>query len=171
FLRHKQLLLVLDNFEQVSAAAPEVAELRAACAGLRMLVTSRAALRVQGERLYRVPRLAVPGARTLPSLEKLLRISAVELFVQRARATQGDFVLNAANAAAVATVCTRLEGLPLAIELAAAWINVLPPAELAARLAQPLRMLTRGARDLPDRHQTLRATISWSYRLLSSETQ
>lgn len=171
FLRQKQMLLILDNFEQVLDAASEVAKLQAASAGLRILVTSRSALRVRAERLYHVSSLALPDVRRLPPLEDLARIASVSLYVQRARAMQEDFVLSGANAAAVASICVQLDGLPLAIELAAAWVNVLSSQALSAQLAEPLHLLIQGARDLPVRQQTLRDTIAWSYQLLAPETQ
>jgi predicted ATPase/transcriptional regulator with XRE-family HTH domain len=171
FLRHKHLLLVLDNFEHVAAAASQLAPLLAACAGLRLIVTSRAPLRLQGERVFAVPPLALPDLRYLPPVEALGQVPAVALFVERAQAMRADFTLTEATAAAVAGICVRLDGLPLAIELAAARVVVLPPAALLARLAQPLQVLTGGPQDLPARQQTLRATIAWSYSLLSPDEQ
>jgi predicted ATPase/transcriptional regulator with XRE-family HTH domain len=171
YLRHKHLLLVVDNFEHVAAAAPELATLLPACAGLRLLCTSRAPLRLQGERRFPVPPLSLPDLQHLPAAEALSQVPAVALFVQRAQAMQPDFALTPATAAAVAAICVRLDGLPLAIELAAARVEVLPPAALLARLAQPLQVLTGGAQDLPTRQQTLRATIAWSYNLLSPAEQ
>jgi predicted ATPase/DNA-binding XRE family transcriptional regulator len=171
FLRGKQMLLLLDNFEHVAQAAPEVAALRAACMGLRLLVTSRAALHLQGEQVFSVPPLALPDPRHLPQVAQLGQVAAVELFVRCAQATRQDFTLTAANAPAVAAICVRLDGLPLAIELAAARIVILPPAALLARLAQPLYLLAGGPRDLPARQQTLRATIAWSYDLLAPAEQ
>jgi len=165
-LRDRHLLLVLDNCEQVLAAAPEVAALRAACPGLRVLATSRMALRVRGEQVYPVPPLAIPAPDRLPPLAALEQIAAVVLFVQRATAADPAFALSPANAAAVAAICARLDGLPLAIELAAARVAALPPEALRARLARPLRLLVGGARDAPARHWTLRDTISWSNDLL-----
>ena len=171
FLRHKHLLLVVDNFEHVAAAAPELAALLPACAGLRLLCTSRAPLRLQGERRFPVPPLALPDLQHLPAVEALSQVPAVALFVQRAQAAQPDFALTPATAAAVAGICVRLDGLPLAIELAAARVEVLPPAALLARLAQPVQVLTGGPQDLPARQQTLRATVAWSYNLLSPAEQ
>jgi predicted ATPase len=167
FLRGKRMVLVLDNFEHVAAAGREVADLRAGCPGVRFLVTSRAALHLQGERLFPVPPLALPDPRAPIDAEALRRVAAVDLFVQRAEAVKPDFALSAVNAPAVAAICGRLDGLPLAIELAAARVVVLPPAALLARLAQPLHLLTGGPQDLPARQQTLRAAIAWSYDLLS----
>jgi predicted ATPase len=164
-------MLVVDNFEHVAAAAPELAALLPTCAGLRLLLTSRAPLRLQGERRFPVPPLALPDQQHLPAVEALGQVPAVALFVERAQALQPDFALTLATAPAVAAICVRLDGLPLAIELAAARVEVLLPAALLARLAQPLQVLTGGPQDLPARQQTLRATIAWSYNLLSSAEQ
>ena len=171
YLHAKHMLLLVDNVEQVAAAAPEVAALRAACPGLRVLATSRALLGVQGEHAYAVPPLAVPDPRRLPPHDQLSQVAAIALFVQRARAHTPGFTLSPANAAAVAEICARLDGLPLAIELAAARVRVLPPRALLARLDHPLQVLTGGASDLPARQQTLRRTIGWSYDLLSPAEQ
>jgi transcriptional regulator with XRE-family HTH domain len=148
-LRERQLLLVLDNCEQVVEAAPEVAALRAACPGLRVLATSRVALRVRGEQVYPVPPLATPDPKRLPSAEALEGVAAVVLFVQQARAALPAFVLTPSNAAAVTAICVRLDGLPLAIELAAARVAAFPPAALLARLDRPLAVLVEGPRDAP----------------------
>jgi len=171
-LRHRQLLLVLDNFEQVLGAGPALVELLAACPRLRVLVTSRAALRVSGEHEYAVPPLALPaaGGPAAPgggAAAAVGRHDAVRLFVERALGVKADFVLTDANAAAVAAVCRRLDGLPLALELAAARVRLLPPQALLARLERRLPLLTGGARDRPARQRTLRATIAWSYDLLA----
>jgi predicted ATPase/transposase/transcriptional regulator with XRE-family HTH domain len=166
YLREKQLLLLLDNFEQVVAAAPLIAELLAACRWLSVLATSREALRMRGERRIPVPPLALPD-RTQPAGADLVsRAPAVALFVERAQATQPDFALTDANAPAVALICARLDGLPLAIELAAARVTLFTPQTLLERLDNPLKLLTGGARDLPLRQQTLRNAIAWSYDLL-----
>jgi predicted ATPase/DNA-binding CsgD family transcriptional regulator/Tfp pilus assembly protein PilF len=170
-LRQKQLLLLLDNFEQVLSAAVQVANLLAACPRLNVLVTSREGLHVRAEHEFAVPPLTLPDSRHLPDLEALSQYEAVVLFLQRARATNLDFQLTPANARAIAEICTRLDGLPLAIELAAARIKLLPPQALLERLDYRLQVLTSGARDMPERHQTLRHTITWSYDLLNAREQ
>jgi len=170
-LRDRRLLIVLDNFEQVVAAAPDVADLLAACPGLKALVTSRAALRLRGEHEVAIPPLSLPDPHRLPDLAALGAYEAIRLFVARAKEIRPDFALTEENARAVAEICARLDGLPLAIELAAARTRLLPPAALLARLAQSLTVLTGGARDLPTRQQTLRDTITWSYDLLTPAEQ
>ncbi len=170
-LRQKQLLLLLDNFEQVLSAAVQVADLLAACPRLKVLVTSRETLHVRAEHEFAVPPLALPEPSHLPELAALAQSEAVALFLERAKATKPDFQLTPANARAIAEICTRLDGLPLAIELAAARIKFLPPQALLARLDQRLQVLTSGARDMPARHQTLRHTIAWSYDLLDAQEQ
>jgi len=171
FLKDKHLLLVLDNFEQIVGAAVQVAELLAACPRLKIIVTSRAALHVRGEQEFAVPPLSVPDPKHLPDLMALSQYEAVALFIQRAQAIKPEFQVTTANALAVAEICVRLDGLPLAIELAAARIKLLPPEALLARLGQRLQTLTGGARDAPVRQQTLRNTIQWSYDLLSADEQ
>jgi predicted ATPase/class 3 adenylate cyclase/DNA-binding CsgD family transcriptional regulator len=171
FLREKHLLLVLDNFEHVAGAAEQVAELLATCPKLKVIVTSRAVLHVRGEQEFVVPPLCVPDPKHLPDLVTLSQYEAVTLFIQRAQAARADFQLTTANAAAVAEICVRLDGLPLAIELAAARIKVLSPRALLARLGQRLAVLTGGVRDVPVRQQTLRNTIAWSYGLLGTVEQ
>jgi predicted ATPase/class 3 adenylate cyclase len=173
-LRDKQTLLLLDNFEQVVSAAPMVAELLAACPKLKILVTSRVALRLSGEHEFPVPPLALPDPRRLPAVEVLSQYAAVTLFIQRALAAKPDFAVTNESAPAVAEICVRLDGLPLAIELAAARVKILPPKALLARLlgatgGSLLQLLTGGPRDAPARHQTLRRTIAWSYDLLDAE--
>ncbi len=167
-LRQKQLLLVLDNFEQVVAAAPIVAEFIAAAPGLRVLVTSRAVLQLYGERELPVPPLALPDRRAAPSAAHLAQFEAVHLFVDRAQGARPDFAITDENAADVAEICHRLDGLPLAIELAAARIRALPPRTMLQRMERLLPLLTGGARDLPARQQTLRGAIAWSYDLLEA---
>jgi len=165
------MLLLLDNFEHLVQAAPTVAEILVMGANLKILVTSRAALHVYGEHEFPVPPLALPHSRSMPSVEVLSQYPAVALFVQRAIAAKPDFELNRENASAVAEICARLDGLPLAIELAAARVKVLSPSSLLTRLASRLQVLTGGARDLPRRQQTLRAAMDWSYDLLSAAEQ
>ena len=165
------MLLLIDNFEHMVAAAPMLAELMAAAPHLKLLVTSRAALHVYDEHEFPVPPLAVPDVKPLPPLEVLLQYSAISLFIQRAAAVKPDFKLNEDNAAAVAEICSRLDGLPLAIELAAARTKLLSPSAMRTRLASRLQLLTGGARDLPARQQTLRQAIDWSYDLLSAPEQ
>src|SRR5712691_7057817 len=165
------MLLLLDNFEHLVQAAPTVAELLAMAPNLKILVTSRAALHVYGEHEFPVPPLALPDSRSMPSVEVLSQYPAVALFVQRAVAAKPDFELNRENAPAVTEICARLDGLPLAIELAAARIKVLSPSSMRTRLASRLQLLTGGARDLPQRQQTLRAAMDWSYELLSPAEQ
>ncbi|HEX9438940.1 MAG TPA: tetratricopeptide repeat protein [Roseiflexaceae bacterium] len=195
-LRSRQLLLVLDNFEQVVAVAPIVTALLAAAPHIKALITSRATLRVYGEQEYAVPPLTLPDLREFPpigarlvspplvasdDLPLLARHAAVALFVQRAQAAWPGFMLTSTNARAVAEICLRLDGLPLAIELAAARSKLLTPAALLARLGMsqesgrsegsPLQLLTGGSRDLPARQQTLRSMIDWSYDLLEPGEQ
>ncbi len=171
YLRDKQVLLVLDNFEHLLDAAPRVAQLLHAAPALRVLATSREVLHVYGEYAFPVPPLALPNAERLPSLAALSQYEAVRLFIERAQAVQPSFHVTNENAPAVAEICHRLDGLPLAIELAAARIRVLPPQALLARLEKRLPLLVGGARDLPHRQQTLRSTIDWSYNLLPEGEQ
>jgi predicted ATPase/DNA-binding CsgD family transcriptional regulator len=167
----RHLLLVLDNFEQVLAAGMEVARLLTACPDLTVLVTSRAPLRLRWEHELPVVPLMLPDPARRLDPREIRQSPAVELFRQRAVAARPDFCLSAANAADVARVCMALDGLPLAIELAAARVKVLPPHAILQRLEQRLRLLTSGPRDAPNRHRTLRAAIAWSYDLLSDEEQ
>lgn len=169
FLRYKEGLLVLDNFEQVVEAGPLVTQLLAACRDLKILVTSRVPLHVQGEHELPVPSLELPATGSSASPEQLVESEAVALFVQRARAVKPGFTLEAVNASAVVEICTRLDGLPLAIELAAARIKVLSPRAILTRLQHRFDLLTGGARDLPTRHRTLREAIAWSYDLLAKD--
>ena len=165
------ILLLLDNFEHVMQAAPMVAALLAMGPNLKILVTSRAALHLYGEHEFPVPPLALPDTRSKPSVQVLAACPAVALFVQRAIAAKPDFELNGQNALAVAEICARLDGLPLAIELAAARVKVLSPSSMLTRLQSRLQLLTGGSRDLPQRQQTLRAAMDWSYDLLSAAEQ
>jgi predicted ATPase len=175
----RRLLLLVDNMEHVAAAATVVADLLAACPELRVLVTSRGRLKLHGEQEYLVQPLAladlaVPGnsgdMAVLPGTA-LADVPAVALFVRRASAARTGFAFTGSNAPIIAEICRRLDGLPLAIELAAARVRMLPPAELLTRLADPLSVLTDGPRDAPERQRTLRATIGWSYDLLSEPEQ
>lgn len=171
YLKEKQVLLLLDNFEQVGKAAVMLAELLAACSQLKIVVTSRMGLHVRAEHEFAVPPLSVPTLKHLPDLMTLSHYEAVALFIERAQATKPDFSVTNANAPAVAAICAHLDGLPLAIELAAARIKHFSPHTLLARLEQGLSVLSGGARDLPARQQTLRGAIAWSYDLLSPEEQ
>ncbi len=168
-LKGKQLLLLLDNFEQVVDAAVVLAELLAACPRLKIMVTSRMRLQVRAEHEFIVPPLSVPTQKHLLDLKTLSHYEAVALFIERAQAVKPDFSVTNANAPAVAAICAHLDGLPLAIELAAARIKHFSAQTLLARLEQGLSVLSGGARDLPARQQTLRGAIAWSYDLLSSE--
>ncbi len=171
-LRTQEVLLVLDNFEQVTVAAPVLVELLADCPKLKLLVTSRQALRVRGENVVSVPPLSLPREAALATTAiELSQFEAIQLFVERARAVRSDFHLTDDNAAAVAEICRRLDGLPLAIELATARMNLFTPEALRDRLGSRLKLLGGGARDLPARQQTLRATIEWSYQLLEPTEQ
>jgi predicted ATPase/class 3 adenylate cyclase len=171
YLRDKQLLLVLDNFEHVVAAAPVVADLLAAAPQLKVLVTSREGLHVRGEKEFPVPPLALPDPKHLPPLNVLPQYAAVALFIERALDVKPDFAVTNDNAPAVAEICHRLDGLPLAIELAAARIKLFPPAMLLARLESRLKELVDGPVDLPARQRTLRDAITWSYDLLNESEQ
>lgn len=164
-------LLLLDNFEQVIEAGPFLIELLQACPDLKILVTSRSTLRLSGEYEYVVPALAVPDLTHLPTLEDLAKYAAIALFVQQAKAIKPEFHLTQENAPALAEICVRLDGLPLAIELAASHIKLLPPQTLLKRLEHRLQILKGGARNLPLRQQTLRNTIAWSYDLLGAQEQ
>lgn len=170
-LQQRPVLLVLDNFEQVVGAAEQVADLLASCPRLKVLVTSREVLHVRAEHEFAVPPLALPDPARLPRLAALARFSSVALFVQRVQAAKPEFRLTTANAREVAEICVRLDGLPLAIELAAARMKLLSPRTLLARMGQLLTLLTGGARDVPTRQQTLRNTIEWSYLLLNAQEQ
>jgi predicted ATPase len=166
YLRRRRLLLVLDNFEQVSDAAPLVAELLAEAPGLAVLVTSRMVLRLSGEHEFAVATLPVPPQGAGQDSADARQYAAVRLFTERARAALTGFELTDANAGDVAEICRRVDGLPLAIELAAARVRLLPPQALLARLDDRLGLLTGGPRDLPERQRTLRTTLDWSFGLL-----
>jgi predicted ATPase len=168
---NEPMLLLLDNFEHLVSAAPVIAQLLANGPRLKLVVTSQAPLHVYGEHEFPVPPLALPDLKSMPSLEVLSRLPAVALFVERAQAVKREFALTRENAPAVAAICARLDGLPLAIELAAARIKLLSPAAMLARLESRLNLLTGGARDLPTRQQTLRGTVDWSYGLLNAAEQ
>jgi predicted ATPase/class 3 adenylate cyclase len=165
-LRDREVLLILDNFEQITEAATVVADLLSAAPRLKVLVTSREILRLSAEQEFPVPPMELPDVAHLPPLDALTQYEAVSLFIQRAKAVHAGFAITDENAPAVAEICARLDGLPLAIELAAARVRVLSPQAILDRLAQRLTLLTGGARDVPRRQQTLRDAIAWSYDLL-----
>jgi predicted ATPase/class 3 adenylate cyclase len=167
----QSMLLVFDNFEQVTAAASTAAELLRDCPELKQLVTSREALNVTGERVYPLPPLALPDMNATLSVAELAEFEAVQLFVERAREVSAEFQLTAENATAVAELCVRVDGLPLAIELATARLSLFSPQALVERLGNRLDLLKGGRRDAPERQRTLRDTISWSYELLTVEEQ
>ncbi|HEX3724394.1 MAG TPA: helix-turn-helix domain-containing protein, partial [Nitrolancea sp.] len=166
-LQTKNILLVVDNFEHVLDAGSTIVHILATCPRVKLLVSSRAALNIQGEYRFDLGPLDLPSPEHVPSFDDLPHFSALQLFSERARAVNPAFKLTTDNASAVVEICWRLNGLPLAIELASARVNVLSPEELLARLERQLHVLTGGARDLPERHRTLRRAISWSYELLS----
>ena len=171
-IQHRSLLLVLDNCEHVAGACAELAKsLLKACPHLRILATSREPLGISGEMVWDVPSLSVPGQAPVPDVESLSRFDGIRLFVDRAATTKPGFALTPENAAAIAQVCSQLEGIPLALELAAARVRVLTLEQIAARLNDRFRLLTGGGRAALPRHQTLRATMDWSYGLLSEQEQ
>jgi predicted ATPase/DNA-binding CsgD family transcriptional regulator len=170
-VRDRHLLLILDNFEHLLPAARVVADLLAACPHLKTLVTSRAALRLSGEHEFAVPPLAFPDPLRPEAAGAILHYEAVRLFVARAQAIRADFSITSETASSVAEICARLDGLPLAVELAAARVRILSPPALLARLERPLALLTGGPRDVAARQQTLRATLDWSYGLLGADEQ
>jgi predicted ATPase len=170
-LKNRSMLLVLDNFEQIIGAADLVPELLRAAPMVKVVVTSRAALHVYGEREYPVPPLSLPDPAHMPGLAALPQYAAVALFIDRARAVRPDFQITEENAPAVAEICARLDGLPLAIELAAARIRLLSPDAILARMGDRLALLSGGSRDLPARQRTLREAIAWSYDLLDPNEQ
>jgi predicted ATPase/serine/threonine protein kinase len=165
------MLLLLDNFEHLVSAAPVIAQLLTTGPKLKIAVTSQATLHVYGEHEFPVPPLALPDLKSIPPIEVLTRLPAVALFVDRAQAVKHEFALTKENAPAVAAICARLDGLPLAIELAAARIKLLSSSAILTRLESRLNLLTGGARDLPTRQQTLRSTVDWSYGLLNAAEQ
>jgi predicted ATPase len=169
FLRDRHMLLAIDNFEQVIPAAPLMAELLISSTRLKILITSREPLRITGEHEFAVPTLSVPTPERALAIEAVAQYEAVELFIARASAVKPEFILTNENAPAIVQICARLDGLPLAIELAAARVKVLPPRALLARLESRLKVLMGGARDLPSRQQTMRGAIAWSYDLLDEE--
>jgi predicted ATPase len=179
YLRRRRVLLVLDNMEQVASAAPAIATLLEQCPGLTALATSRTRLRISGEQRFPVSPLALPDEHAVHpgsrqpegAMEAIADAAAVRLFVERARAVEPRFRLDAGNARTVAAICRRLDGLPLAIELAAVHVRYLTCAELLARLEQALPLLTAAAVDVPVRHQTMRDSIAWSYALLDPVQQ
>lgn len=171
FLHNKRLLLVLDNFEHLLQAAPHIADLLEAAPDLNILVTSRAVLHLYGEHEFAVPPLAIPDLAHLPPSDQLAQYDAIKIFIERARAVKADFDITEANASAVVEICTRLDGLPLAIELAAAHSKLLSPHAILTRLEDRFTLLSTAAPNLPERHQTLHNTIDWSYGLLSETEQ
>jgi predicted ATPase/serine/threonine protein kinase len=168
---NQPVMLLLDNFEHLIVAAPVIAQLLTIGSKLKIVVTSQAPLHVYGEHEFPVPPLALPDPKSMPPLEALSRLPAVALFVERARAVKHEFALTKENAPTVAAICARLDGLPLAIELAAARIKLLSPSAMLTRLESRLSLLTGGARDLPSRQQALRGTVDWSYGLLNPAEQ
>ncbi|MCB9101034.1 MAG: tetratricopeptide repeat protein [Anaerolineales bacterium] len=171
YIQDKRLLLILDNFEHLTEAGPLLTDLLTNAANLKILATSRTPLHLYGEHCYPVSPLPLPDAEARPSLDNLLENEACQLFTERARAVKPNFALTSENVQTVAEICTRVDGLPLAIELAAARISLLPPPKLLGQLNRRLHILTKGAKNLPERHQTLRNTIDWSYELLTPEEQ
>jgi predicted ATPase/DNA-binding CsgD family transcriptional regulator len=170
-LREKQLLLLLDNFEQIISAAPVVVDLLVTVPALKVLVTSRAPLHLSGEHELVVPPLSLPDLPAPLPLERLTHFEAVRLYLERAQAVQSDFALTEANAISIVAICHQLDGLPLAIELAAGRSKLFPPQALLPRLRNRLKVLVGGVQDLPSRQQTLRGTIAWSYDLLERVEQ
>lgn len=169
YLRDKHILLILDNFEQLISAAPVLADLLTTASQLKIMTSSRVALNLHGEHIFAVPPLELPQTDNDLKVENLVENEAILLFMGRARAVQPSFRLTEENLSAVTEICRRLDGLPLALELAAARVKLLTPQAILARLDDRLKLLTGGARDLPTRHQTLRNTLEWSYGLLQEE--
>src|SRR6266568_680685 len=170
-LQSKHLSLLLDHFEQIISAAPALADLLEVCPQLKLLVTSREVLRLRGEREFVVQPLPVPDLKQSADSETLSHYASVTLFTQRAQAVNPEFQVTDTNAHTIAAICARMDGLPLALELAAARLKHLSPQALLARLEHRLQVLTRGPRDVFERQQTLRNTIQWSYDLLTTEEQ
>lgn len=170
-IRDRKILLLLDNFEQVVDAAPQLKALLAACPHLKLLITSRTILKVVEEQIFSVAPLALPDLAQNLSCDELAQVASVALFLQRVRAIRADFALTSENAQDIAQICIRLDGLPLALELAAARMKLFSPQNLLAKLDRRLSLLSDGARDAPERQQTLRKTIGWSYRLLTPGEQ
>jgi non-specific serine/threonine protein kinase len=170
-LLDKKMLLLLDNFEQIIDAANYVSELLSASPHLKVFVTSRETLNIYGEQIYNVPPMSIPDPEKLESTQRLLQYESIKLFTQRAKAVKPDFTINEENASAIAEICVRLDGLPLAIELAAARSNLYSPEMIRKRLDSRLTILTGGSRDVPLRLQTLRGTLDWSYDLLDRGEQ
>src|SRR5262249_31870116 len=168
YLEKRQLLLLLDNCEHLLKACGELADaLLRRCPGVRLLATSREALHISGERAWRVPSLGIPDLHSMPRPDEIVDYPALQLFVERAQAVQSDFAVTSRHAAGVvAAICTRLEGLPLAIELAAAWVRALGVDQILERLDNTFGLLVGGSRSAPSRQQTMRTTLDWSYGLL-----
>ncbi|MEP6896560.1 MAG: hypothetical protein ABI986_13215, partial [Chloroflexota bacterium] len=172
YLRAKTILLVLDNCEHLIEACAQISEsLLQACPKLRILASSREALGITGEVAYRVPSLNIPDPAHIPALDELEKADSIRLFVERAATSKSGFTLTKDNASFIAQICFRLDGIPLAIELAAARVKVLTPEQIAARLNDRFRLLTGGSRTALPRQQTLRAMIDWSYTLLTEQEQ
>ncbi len=171
YLATKQILLILDNFEQVVESAPLISDLLRAAPGLKVMVTSRVSLLVSGEHEYPVPPMALPDPRRLPDLDSLSVYESIDLFLKRARSVKPGFALTEDNASVIAEICVKLDGLPLAIELAAARTRLLSPDEILTRLGQSLSLLSKPGRDVPQRQRTLMDAIGWSYELLEPELQ
>jgi predicted ATPase/class 3 adenylate cyclase/uncharacterized protein HemY len=169
YLKSKQILLILDNFEQIANSSSMLTDFLRYCPRLKFMITSRVALRLYGEQEYAVPPMTLPDPRRHISIEELAKNEAIQLFMDRAKAVKSDFDLTEENAAAVVQICRRLDGLPLALELAAVRIRLLPPKSMLVRLESRLKLLTGGAKNLPARQQTLRAAIDWSYDLLNEQ--
>ncbi len=163
------MLIVVDNFEQVTDAAPNIAELLSAADNLKILITSRVLLHLSKEHEFVVPPLALPNDTTQISLDELSNYEAIILFVERARNAKPNFALREENAKSVTEICRRLDGLPLAIELAAARVKIFSPPTILTKLENRLKLLTGGARDLPARQQTMRGAAAWSYDLLTED--